>query len=139
MHTTTARSAAQTIDLFNQAFRRRDKDALGELVHDDCVMVSAQPAPDGTAYIGKDACVAFWADLLDDEASTFEVEHVFTDGDWATVRWRFRFGPGEDDSVLGVNVTRVVDGQVIEQLGYTKAPGGLPLPDGAELTREVQR
>lgn len=133
------RGAAETVEAFNEAFRHRDKIALAELVHDDCVMVSAQPAPNGTAFVGKDACVAFWADLLDDETSVFEVEHTFTDGEWATVRWRYRYGPGEDDSVLGVNVTRVVDGRVIEQLGYTKTPGGLPLPELAEAGTQEER
>jgi ketosteroid isomerase-like protein len=124
------RTTAETIAAFNEAFRGRDERALAELVHDDCVMVSAQPAPDGTAYVGKEACVRFWAALLDDRSTRFEVEHVFTDGDWATVRWRFHFGPADAESVLGVNVTRVSEGQVIEQLGYTKTPGeALPLPE----------
>ena len=92
-------------------------------------MVSAQPAPDGTAYVGKDACVAFWAEMLDDSSTTFEVEHVFSEGEWAAVRWRYRFGPIDAEFVLGVNVTRVSGGRVIEQLGYTKTPGGLPLPE----------
>ena len=127
--TPTTRNTAETIDLFNEAFRLRDKDAMADLVHDDCLMVSAQPAPDGTAYVGKEACVAFWVDLMDDESTTFEVQHVFTDGDWATVRWRYRFGPTDAESVLGVNVTRVSGGRVLEQLGYTKTPGGLPLPE----------
>lgn len=127
--TLTARSTAETIGLFNDAFRRRDKNALADLVHEDCLMVSAQPAPDGTAYIGKEACVAFWGELMDDESTTFEVQHVFSDGDWAAVRWRYRFGPTDAESVLGVNVTRVSGGRVIEQLGYTKTPGGLSLPD----------
>ena len=91
-------------------------------------MVSAQPAPDGTAYVGKEACVAFWAELMDDESTTFEVEHVFADGDWAAVRWRYRYGPTDAESVLGVNVTRVSGGRVIEQLGYTKTPGGPAAP-----------
>jgi len=44
--------------------------------------------------------------------------------------WRYRWGSADAESVLGVNVTRVSDGRVIEQLGYTKTPGGdLPLPD----------
>jgi ketosteroid isomerase-like protein len=122
-------TAAETVGLFNDAFRRRDTEAMAALVHDDCVMVSAQPAPDGTAYVGKDACVTFWAELMADESTTFEVEHVFAGGDWAAVRWRYRFGPTDAESVLGVNVTRVSDGRVIEQLGYTKTPGELPLPE----------
>lgn len=127
--TQTARDTAETIDLFNDAFQRRDKDAIAALVHEDCVMVSAQPAPDGTAYIGKEACVAFWAEMMDDESTRFEVQHVFSDGAWAAVRWHYRFGPTDAASVLGVNVTRVSGGQVIEQLGYTKTPRGLPLPE----------
>lgn len=129
MSTSTTRGTAETVDLFNEAFRNGDKDAMAALVHEDCLMVSAQPAPDGTAYEGKDACVAFWGNLMDDETTSFEVQHVFSDGDWAAVRWRYRFGPTETESVLGVNVTRVRDGRVIEQLGYTKTPGGLPLPE----------
>ena len=128
-HSPTAVSTAETIGFFNEAFRRRDKMALAALVHEDCLMESAQPAPDGTSYVGKDACVAFWAELMDDESTTFEVQHVFADGDWAAVRWRYRFGPTDAESVLGVNVTRVSSGRVIEQLGYTKTPGGLPLPE----------
>ncbi len=54
---------------------------------------------------------------------------MFTAGDWAAVRWRYRFGPTDAESVLGVNVTRVSDGLVIEQLGCTKTPGVLPLPE----------
>ena len=39
-------TASETVGRFNDAFRRRDTDAMAALVHDDCVMVSAQPAPD---------------------------------------------------------------------------------------------
>lgn len=124
----TTRATADVVARFNDAFRRRDTAALADLVHDDCLMVSAQPAPDGASYVGKDACVAFWAELMDDPTTRFEVQHVFADGDWAAVRWRYRFGPTDAESVLGVNVTRVSDGRVIEQLGYTKT-GDLPLPD----------
>jgi ketosteroid isomerase-like protein len=128
--TDTAASTADTIARFNEAFQRRDTAALAAVVHDDCVMVSAQPAPDGTAYVGREACVAFWAELMDDPSTTFEVDHVFAADEWAAVRWRYRFGPTDAESVLGVNVTRVSDGRVIEQLGYTKVPGEvLPLPE----------
>jgi ketosteroid isomerase-like protein len=123
-----AMDTTETIRLFNEAFQRRDKEALAAIVHEDCLMVSTQPAPDGAAYVGKEACVAIWAELMDDESTSFEVHQVFSDGDWAAVRWRYRFGPTDAESVLGVNVTRVSGGRVIEQLGYTKTPGGLPLP-----------
>jgi hypothetical protein len=37
--------------------------------------------------------------------------------------------PNGREAVLGVNVTRVSGGRVREQLGYTKTPGVLPLPE----------
>lgn len=131
--TRATRTTAETIALFDAAFQAGDTTALADVVHDDCVMVSAQPAPDGTVYVGKDACLDFWAELMADPSTTFEVEHVFAADEWAAVRWRYRFGPSDEESVLGVNVTRVSDGRVIEQLGYTKTPGEvLPLPELAE-------
>ncbi|UYM06361.1 Cif family virulence factor [Solicola gregarius] len=60
----TTNDTAETIARFNDACRRRDKEALADVVHDDCLMVSAQPAPDGASYVGKDSCVASWAELL---------------------------------------------------------------------------
>lgn len=126
---TPTRTTAETIAAFNDAFQRRDPASLAELVHPDCLMVSAHPPPDGTPYVGKDASMRFWSELLDDPSSSFEVQHVLVDGDWAAVRWRFRFGDADAESVLGVNITRVSDGLVIEQLGYTKTPDVLPLPE----------
>lgn len=118
----TSHETADTIARFNDAFQRRDVPALGALVHDECVMVSAQPAPDGTPYVGKGACVAFWAGLMTDASTTFEVEHVIADGEWAAVRWRYRFGPTDAESVLGVNVTRVSGGRSSSSSGTPRSP-----------------
>jgi hypothetical protein len=84
--------------------------------------------------------MTFWDELMDDQAASFEVDHVFSEGEWAAVRWRYRFGPTEAQSVLGVNVTRVSDGRVIEQLGYTKTPGeALPLPEPPAAPSQANR
>lgn len=40
---------AETVAGLNDAFRRGDKATMAALVDDNCVMLSAQPAPDGTA------------------------------------------------------------------------------------------
>ena len=99
------RDTAATIARFNDAFRRRDKDALTALVHEDCLMVSAQPAPDGTAYVGKEACVTFWAELMDDESTTFaDDDHRTSNRHWES------FERGETfsgvDSPYGVRAAR---------------------------------
>jgi hypothetical protein len=47
---------------------------------------------------------------------------VVISGDRATIRWRYRFGAGEDDSVRGVSLVKVRDGKIAEVLAYGKTP-----------------
>ena len=47
-------------------------------------------------------------------------EEVVVTGERATIRWRLRWGEGEDQSVGGVNLMRVQNGQIVEALGYVK-------------------
>jgi hypothetical protein len=42
-------------------------------------------------------------------------------GDRATIRWRYRFGEGEEGSVRGVSLVHVGGGKIVEALGYVKA------------------
>jgi ketosteroid isomerase-like protein len=112
---------ADVIRRFNDAFVQRDPDMLVDLVADDCVMESTQPAPNGTRYEGYDACLRFWQELIDDPNGSFEPEDVVVSVDRATIRWRYRFGEGDENSVRGVNLMHVRDGKVVEALGYVKA------------------
>ncbi|MBZ7925552.1 nuclear transport factor 2 family protein [Ensifer adhaerens] len=119
---------AEVIEQFNRVFLDRDPAKLKDLIAPDCVMESIQPAPDGTRYVGYDACLAFWEALASNTVAHFEVEETHALGDRATIRWRFHFG--DDQSLRGVNLMRVRDGRIIEALGYSKLPGqSAPLPD----------
>jgi ketosteroid isomerase-like protein len=111
----------EVIERFNEAFVQRDAGKLVDLVADDCVMESSQPAPNGARYEGYDACLTFWQELIADANGTFEPEEVVVSGDRATIRWRYRFGDGDENSVRGVNLMHVRDGKVVEALGYVKA------------------
>jgi ketosteroid isomerase-like protein len=113
---------AEVIKRFNDAFVQRDPGKLADLVADDCVMESAQPAPNGARYEGYDACLTFWQELIADLNGSFEPEEVVVSGDRATIRWRYRFGEGDENSVRGVNLMQVRDGKIVEALGYVKAP-----------------
>ncbi len=108
---------------FNAAFVEHDGAALESLIGAECVMEAVQPAPAGARYVGRDACLAFWRALADDRDTAFEPEEVVVAGDRATIRWRYRFGPGPLDYVRGVNLMRVADGLIVEALGYSKTPG----------------
>jgi ketosteroid isomerase-like protein len=131
MHRPTDTSAV--IDQFNEAFLRHDATLLVDLIADDCVMESVEPAPDGTHYEGGDVCLSFWRALATDPVGSFEPKEVVVLGDRAIIRWRFRFGSGDSDSVRGVNLMQVRDGKVVEALGYTKSGDrtlgeALPIP-----------
>jgi ketosteroid isomerase-like protein len=113
---------AEVIERFNDAFVQRDPGKLADLVAVDCVMESAQPAPNGARYEGYDACLHFWQELAADLTGSFEPEDVVVSDDRATIRWRYRFGEGDENSVRGVNLMHVRDGKIVEALGYVKAP-----------------
>lgn len=131
--TAANRTTAEVIDLFNAAFTKRAPELLDDLVHDDCVMVSVQPAPEGTRYEGRDTCLAFWRELALDLNTTFSPDDAHVFGDRAVIKWRVAFGPGEVNEVfgeahadsawmLGVNLMQIRDGRIVEALGYGKTP-----------------
>jgi ketosteroid isomerase-like protein len=121
-HTTT-----EIIDRFNHAFVNHDATALDDLIADDCVMEAIQPAPDGARTEGRAACLTFWKALAEDRSTQFETEEIVVWGEHAVIRWRYRFGDGPADSVRGVNLMQVRDGQIVEALGYSKTGGEVPL------------
>ena len=106
---------------FNQAFMQHDGSLLDDLIAEDCVMESVEPAPDGTRYVGRDACLQFWHKLANSRDGEFTAEDFVAIDEHAIIRWRYRFGPGLSKSVRGVNVMRVRDGRIIEALGYVKS------------------
>ena len=119
---------AEIVRRFNQAFEEHDPAILEDLVAQDCVMESIQPAPDGTRYEGYDVNLAFWQPMAADRVNSFEVEETFVMGDRATIRWRYHLGGG--GSLRGVSLIRVRDGRIVEALAYAKTPGKTaPLPD----------
>lgn len=120
---------AEVIRRFNEVFTTHDPSGLRELLAEDCVMVSVQPAPDGTRYEGRDSCLKFWTELAEDRGTRFTPYDVFVAGERALIQWRAVFtdgeavfGAGQEASVLGVNVMTVRDGLITEALGYAKTP-----------------
>lgn len=121
------RTTAEVMDRFNRAFIDRLPELLDDLVDDDCVMASVQPAPAGERVVGREACLLFWKTLVEDTATQFQPREVIVADNRATIRWHYRFGAGANDWVEGVNLMRVRDGRIIEALGYSKTTGEVPL------------
>lgn len=111
---------SDVIARFNQAFERHDASLLENLIAEDCVMESVEPAPDGTRVVGRAANLKFWRNLANNKDGAFAVEDVVVFGDRANIRWRYRFGPGLSQSVRGVTLMRLRDGLIVEALGYAK-------------------
>ena len=110
--------ARETIERFHEAVNRRDLDALGDLITDDCVFEATSPAPDGARHVGRQAVLgAFRVFFAGSPATHFEVEEMFGAGDRVIVRWLYTWADGH---VRGVDVLRVRAGRVAESLAYVK-------------------
>jgi ketosteroid isomerase-like protein len=118
---TLSNQTLQNMQRFNQAFMQHEGSLLDGLIAEDCVMESVEPAPDGTRYVGRDACLEFWQKLANNRDGAFTAEDITAIDERAIIRWRYRFGPGLSKSVRGVNVMRVRDGLITEALGYVKS------------------
>lgn len=107
---------------FNEAFGRRDVDAVMAVMTDDCVFESTAP-PDGHRFEGRAVVRAFWEKFFSSSPeATFETEEIFPAGDRVVVRWLYRWGDagGDDGHVRGVDLLTVRDGRVAEKLSYVK-------------------
>jgi hypothetical protein len=111
----------QIMQRFNKAFIQHDGSLLDGMIAEDCVMESVEPAPDGTRFVGLEACLVFWKSLAKDRNGQFADEEIVALGERAIIRWRYRFGPELSKSVRGVNLMRVRDGLIVEALGYVKS------------------
>jgi ketosteroid isomerase-like protein len=120
MNTQPSRTA-EVIDRFNQAFERHDGSLLENLIAEDCVMESVEPAPDGTRVVGRAANLRLWQNMANNRDGAFAVEDVAVFGERANIRWRYRFGPGLSQSVRGVTLMRLRDGLIVEALAYSKS------------------
>ncbi|MEU9074103.1 nuclear transport factor 2 family protein [Kitasatospora sp. NPDC048538] len=118
------RTTSEVVHRFNRAFIEHDASLLADLVAEDCVAEVTWPAPDGTRYEGRAACLALWRALAEDRTWRFEPEAVVITGERATVRWRHHYGDGPGDTVRRVHLTLVRDGLIVECLGYSKSPDG---------------
>jgi ketosteroid isomerase-like protein len=110
------------VERFNDAFGRRDVDAIMAAMTPDCVFESTSP-PDGQRYEGQNAVRAFWTEFFGSSpTAVFDAEEAFAAGDRATVRWIYRWedANGNEGHVRGVDVFRVRDGKVAEKLSYVK-------------------
>jgi len=116
-------SSMRTVLAFNEAFNRHDITGMMQLMSDDCIFENTAPAPDGTAYKGKEAVTQFWQEFFNESPQAhIEIEEVFGLGLRCIMRWRYEWvdGEGKRGHVRGVDIYRVKDGLIQEKLSYVK-------------------
>jgi ketosteroid isomerase-like protein len=108
---------------FNEAFGRRDVDAIMALMTDDCAIDSTRPPPDGERFEGQQAVRAYWAEFFRrSPRARFDTEEIFAVGDRCVVRWVYHWvREGTPGHVRGVDIFRIRDGNVAEKLSYVKS------------------
>jgi ketosteroid isomerase-like protein len=115
-----SQTTSEVIRRFNAVFQQHDPGALPELIAADCVIENSNPAPNGSRHVGREACLELWRRIATAPGTQFDIEEVVVSAERATIRWRLRWGEDESNSVRGVNLMRVRDGQIVEALGYVK-------------------
>ena len=105
---------------FDAAFKKHDPSLLDGLLAEDCILENSGPAPDGSVHVGRAACLEFWSGIAANTDMNFETEDFWFGEERGIMRWRLRWGPGEADTVRGVNLMIVRDGQIVEGRGYVK-------------------
>ena len=116
-------SAMRVVLAFNEAFNRHDVAGMMQLMSNDCVFENTAPAPDGTAYSGKEAVTQFWQDFFRESPQAhIKIEEAFGMGLRCVMRWRYEWvdGTGKEGHVRGVDIFRVKDGLISEKLSYVK-------------------
>jgi len=119
---TSSQATRSVIDRFNEAFNRRDADALAPLLTDDTVFEDTSPPPDGRRIEGKSAVVEFWRSWFARNAdAAFEAEEVIVSGDRAVVLWVYRkLRNGQPWHLRGIDVFTVRGERVAAKLAYVK-------------------
>lgn len=116
-------SATRIVLEFNEAFNRHDAAGMMKLMSEDCVFENTDPAPDGTAYSGKQAVTQFWLDFFRESPQAhIEIEEIFGLGYRCVMRWRYEWTDpqGNKGHVRGVDVFQIRDGLISEKLSYVK-------------------
>ncbi len=113
----TTRSAVES---FNQAFARRDVDAVMAAMTPDCVFENTSP-PDGVAHRGHADVRAAWNEFFASSPDAmFETEDDWFAGDRAIVTWIYRWQGTDPGQVRGVDLFLVRHGKVAEKRSYVK-------------------
>lgn len=124
--------ALRVVLAYNAACNRHDIMGMMQLISDNCVFESADPAPDGAVYSGKAEISKYWQDLFTEAPEVqIKLEDAFGFGDRCIKHWRYQVNLADapSDFMRGVDIVKVNNGLICEIFSYVKgAFGGLSHP-----------
>ncbi len=126
MHMARIEAAVRLALEFSQAFNRHDLTALAEILHDNCLLESAHAPGEFPALHGKEPVLRFWEQFFQKvPAAHMQVEEVFGLGSRSVMRWQCEWVDitGRPVRTRGVEIFKVRDGRICEQLSYVKGEG----------------
>ena len=115
--------AIRTAIAFNEARNQHDIENMLQLLHEDCVLETAGPPPEGTKYTGRDEISRYWQLFFNKSPhAQFKIEEVFGLGYRCVLRWRYSAADGDVDSgkMRGVDVFQFKEDLIVEMLSYVK-------------------
>lgn len=116
-------SAIRVVLKFVEAFNRQDVAGMMQLLSDDCVFESPDPAPDGAVHSGRLALEQFWQAFFRQSPSAhLEIEEAFSFGYRCIVRWKYEWvdKAGAKRHIRGADIFQVRDDLICEKLSYIK-------------------
>jgi predicted SnoaL-like aldol condensation-catalyzing enzyme len=116
-------SAIRVVLDFKEAFNNHEVAGMMQLITEDCIFENCHPAPEGAVYSGKEIITQFWQDFFRESPHAhIEIEEIFSSGFRCIVRWRYEQieGSGRKEGIRGVDLFKVKDNYICEELSYIK-------------------
>jgi ketosteroid isomerase-like protein len=115
-------SSLLVVEKFNAAFNRHNVDEVMDLMTEDCIFETTNPAPDGARLVGAVEVRGYWENFFArNPDARFETEEIFAVGDRCVVRWIYRKSKdGKPWHLRGVDIFKIVNGKVAQKLSYVK-------------------
>lgn len=116
-------NALRIVLAFNEACNQHDVAGMMQLMSNNCVFESTNPAPDGTVYSGMEAITKFWQDFFRESPQAhFEIEDIFGYDVRCVMRWRYDWvdKTGKKGHIRGADIYQVKEGLICEKLSYVK-------------------
>lgn len=116
-------TGVRNILAFNEAFNRHDVAGMMQFVSADCIFENSGPAPDGTAYTGREAISRYWQEFFQQSPQVQrQIEDIFGLGMRCVTRWRCEWvdEAGQKQHIRGTDTFKLKENIIIEQFSYVK-------------------